>query len=123
MGVEKMTSNSAVVAVFAAACGPLNFCRASSSPWMSVPDQSQLNSDLVRLYRLITSGAPLAPEDRLAPGMWVEITSGPLTGLTGQIIRRGGNARFVVEVQFIQRGVSAELEGWTIQPIEPPPGR
>jgi transcription antitermination factor NusG len=74
----------------------------------------------MRLYRLITSGAPLTPEERLSPGMWVEITNGPLAGLTGQIIRRGGNARFVVEVQFIQRGVSAELEGWTIQPIDPP---
>ncbi|HEV3448661.1 MAG TPA: transcription termination/antitermination NusG family protein [Gemmataceae bacterium] len=87
---------------------------------LTVADQSQLNSDLMRLYRLITSGAPLTPEERLSPGMWVEITNGPLAGLTGQIIRRGGNARFVVEVQFIQRGVSAELEGWTIQPIDPP---
>jgi transcription antitermination factor NusG len=88
---------------------------------LAVADQKQLHSDLIRLYRLITSGAPVTPEARLAPGMWVEITSGPLAGLSGQVIRRGGSSRFVVQVQFIQQGVSAVLEGWTIQPIDAPP--
>ena len=87
---------------------------------LTVPDQAQLHGDLLRLYRLISAGAALTPEDKLSPGMWVEIMSGPLLGLTGKIVRRGGNSRFVVEVQFIQRGVSANLESWTIRPIEPP---
>jgi hypothetical protein len=87
---------------------------------LTVPDQAQLHGDLLRLYRLISAGAALTPEDKLSPGMWVEITSGPLLGLTGKIVRRGGNSRFVVEVQFIQRGVSANLESWTIRPIDPP---
>jgi transcriptional antiterminator RfaH len=87
---------------------------------LPVPDQQELHDDLSRLHRLLTSGALVTPEDRLSPGMWVEITSGPLMGLTGKILRRGGRSRFVVEVEFLQRGVSAEVEGWTLQPIEPP---
>jgi transcriptional antiterminator RfaH len=87
---------------------------------LTVPDQQQLHADLTRLHRLITAGTALAPEDHLTPGAWVEITSGPLMGLTGKILRRGGGCRFVVEIQFLQRGVSAEVEGWTIRPASPP---
>src|SRR5262245_12163571 len=31
-------------------------------------DQPRLHADLQRVYRLITSGAPITPEDRLEPG-------------------------------------------------------
>jgi transcriptional antiterminator RfaH len=83
---------------------------------LPVEDQAQLQEDLRRVYYLIASDAPLTPEDRLQPGDWVEITSGPLAGLEGKILRRGKQLRFIVEVQFLQRGVSVEIEGWMIQP-------
>src|SRR5262249_37070499 len=38
-----------------------------------VEDQSRLQRDLAAVYRLITSNAPLLPEDKLAPGMRVEV--------------------------------------------------
>ncbi len=81
---------------------------------LPVEDQSQLHTDLARVYCLIASGAPLAPEERLQPGSLVEITSGPLAGLEGKVLRRGKQLNFVVEVQFIQRGVSVEIESWMI---------
>ena len=56
---------------------------------LEVKDQVQLHQDLCRVYQLMSAGVPLAPEDRLLPGMWVEITSGPLAGLTGRFLRRG----------------------------------
>ena len=78
---------------------------------------------------LFANGASFVKE---ASGWWVLHTK-PRTekslarkclkgkALTGQVIRRGRSSRFVVQVQFIQQGVSAELEGWTIQPIDAPP--
>jgi transcriptional antiterminator RfaH len=81
-----------------------------------VNDQAQLSADLTRVYQLMASGAPLAPEDRLRPGSWVEITSGPLAGLEGKVIRRGKRLKFVIEVQFLQRGASVEIDGWMIEP-------
>src|SRR5207302_6368574 len=54
---------------------------------LEVKDQEGLWRDLRQLQRLISSGAPIKPEDRLAPGMSVEITSGPLAGLKGKILR------------------------------------
>ena len=83
-----------------------------------VVDQQRLSHELVAIHRLIESGVLLAPEERLQPGMWVEICSGPLKGLEGKIIRCGGQRRFMVEVDFLRRGASVEIDGWAIRPLE-----
>jgi transcriptional antiterminator RfaH len=85
---------------------------------LEVKDQLQLHEDLRRVYQLMSAGVPLAPEDQLLPGTWVEITSGPLAGLTGRFLRRGKQTRIFVEVQFLQRGVSVELEAWSVRPLD-----
>jgi transcriptional antiterminator RfaH len=80
-----------------------------------VEDQTQLHADLARVHNLLTSGAPVTPEDRLLPGDPVEIIKGPFAGLDGKVIRRGKQLRFVIEVQFLRRAVSAEMESWMIR--------
>jgi transcriptional antiterminator RfaH len=80
-----------------------------------VEDQKQLFNDLARVRSLLTSGAAVTPEDRLGPGDPVQIVRGPLAGLDGKVIRRGNHLRFIIEVQFLRRAVSAEIEGWMIQ--------
>jgi transcriptional antiterminator RfaH len=75
-----------------------------------VTDQDKLWRDLRLIRQLISSGAPITPEDRLAPGSLVEITSGPLAGLKGKILRNASGHRFVVEVDFIQRGASVLID-------------
>jgi transcriptional antiterminator RfaH len=84
--------------------------------WLPVPDQARLHHDLARVYRLIVAEAPLTPEDHLLPGTPVEIIQGPLAGLEGTVIRRGKQLKVFVEVQFLQRGVSVEVESWMLQP-------
>jgi transcription antitermination factor NusG len=83
---------------------------------LEVDDQEQLHSDLRRVYCLMTSGVPITPEDRLKPGVLVEITSGALAGLEGRVLRRGKQLKLVIEVRFLQQGVSVEVESWMIQP-------
>jgi transcriptional antiterminator RfaH len=85
---------------------------------LAVEDQRQLEADLARVYRMVTSDAPVLPEDRLEPGTQVDITAGPLTGLQGTVLRRGKQLKLYVEVQFLRRGVSVEIESWMIQPLE-----
>jgi transcriptional antiterminator RfaH len=88
---------------------------------LEVPDQEQLQADLARIYWLIAAGAPLAGEDRLVPGSPVEIVSGPFAGLEGKVLRRGKQLKLIVEVRFLQQGVSVEIESWMIQPLEAGP--
>ena len=83
-----------------------------------VKNQEQLWQDLRQLYRLIGSGLPVTPEDRLYPGSAVEIRSGPLAGMKGKIIRATSGKRFVVEVDFIQKSASVELDDYTLAAIE-----
>ena len=88
---------------------------------LSVVDQVGLHRDLARIYRLISSGAPLLPEERLEPGSLVEIVFGSLAGLQGKVIRRGKQLRLVVEVELLQRGVSVEIDSHMVQAIRKPP--
>jgi transcriptional antiterminator RfaH len=84
--------------------------------WLSVPDQGVLTHDLRQISRLIRSGAPLQPVDRLVAGTPVEITQGPLAGLEGKIIRRNQHSTLLIEVHFLQRGASVEIEDWMVEP-------
>ncbi len=86
---------------------------------LAVEDQARLHADLARVHRLIVADAPLTPEERLEPGDLVDIVAGPLAGLQGKVLRRGKQLKLLVEVQFLQRGVSAEIESWMLQPATP----
>jgi transcriptional antiterminator RfaH len=83
---------------------------------LPVEDQGRLAYDLRRVHLLITSGEPLNPEVGWAPGLPVEVVAGPLAGLTGTVVRRGTQARILVEVQLLRQGVSVEVEAWMIRP-------
>ena len=84
---------------------------------LPVVDQAKMHHDLVQLYRLIATGAPITPEDRLGPGDAVEIRSGPLMGLRGKILKSASGRRFVVEVDFIQRGASILFDDSMLGPV------
>jgi transcription antitermination factor NusG len=90
---------------------------------IQVVERDRLIADLSRIYRLMVSGIPMAPEDRLQPGQWVQITSGPLQGMEGKLIRRGARDQLIVEVNFLQRGAAVEVEGWAIKPMDTEPYR
>jgi transcriptional antiterminator RfaH len=107
------------------------FLRATKDEWLKslavgrvvrslhVADQERLWHDLRQVHRLIQSGSPVAPEDRLGPGVEVEIRSGPLVGLKGLIIREAAGRRFVVRIDFIQRGASVLLDEFALAAVEP----
>jgi transcription antitermination factor NusG len=85
---------------------------------LEVADQQTLWDDLTQVNRLIHTGAPITPEEKLEPGDLVEITRGPLAGLKGRIIRAASGRRFVVQVNFIQRGASATIDDFNLTAID-----
>jgi transcriptional antiterminator RfaH len=83
---------------------------------LEVHDQARLWGDLRQVNRLIASGAPVTPEGHLVPGTPVEIRSGPLAGLRGTILQAVSGRRFLVRVDFIQRGASVLLDDvWLVK--------
>jgi transcriptional antiterminator RfaH len=85
---------------------------------LKVDDQGQLRRDLAQIYRLIGIDAPLTVERRLEPGRKVRIKSGAMRGLEGTIVeRRGGQRRLIVAVEFLQNGVSLEIDDFMVEPL------
>ena len=83
-----------------------------------VPEQDALWRDLRQIHLLLQSGLPVTPEEKLGPGAPVEIRSGPLAGLRGTVQRAAAGNRFVVSVDFIQRGASVVIDDFALAALE-----
>lgn len=88
---------------------------------LKVHDQERIWDDLRQVHHLIASGLPVMPEDRMAPGTPVEITSGPLAGIRGVVVRTATGQRFVVRVDFIQQGASVTIDDYALKALGPIP--
>jgi transcriptional antiterminator RfaH len=86
---------------------------------LPVPDQTRLRADLSRVYRLMEAGASLIPEEQMEPGTPVIIVCGSLAGLEGAFLKRGNSHRLFVEVSFLGRAASVELDEAMVRRIEP----
>ncbi len=86
------------------------------SRWLKVFDGEQLWRDLCNIWRLIQTGVPLTVEQRIVPGQWVRVKSGPFKGFEGIVVKRHSHTRLLVCVRFINQGVSIELPDCQVEP-------
>jgi transcriptional antiterminator RfaH len=84
---------------------------------LAVSDQESLERDLRQIHRMLNSGLPVLPEPAVPVGARVRITTGPLTGIEGTVIRRGKRDQFVAVVRFLGRGATVDLEDWQVERI------
>ena len=84
---------------------------------LQVADEDLLQKNLIDLRRILASGLPVTREERLKPGMLVRITKGPLTDLCGRVLKNRRGIKFVLEVQFINQGISIEIDGDSIEAV------
>jgi transcription termination/antitermination protein NusG len=84
---------------------------------LKVDDQQQIESELRNIHFLLRSGLPVTREERLQPGALARIVGGPLAGLCGQVIKNRQGLKFVLRVQFLQQGVSLEVDGSMIEAL------
>ena len=88
------------------------------SQLVAVHDQARLQRDLRHLKNLIATNATIVVEDQLLPGRRVRVTSGPFLGIEGTIAARRAGFRLIVDVSFLQQGVSVEIDELLVEPIE-----
>jgi transcriptional antiterminator RfaH len=85
---------------------------------LPVPDQRALHRQLAQVYRIVTHDpAACRPRDDPRIGSLVEITEGPFAGMIGRVTEVGGGYTFVVEVEFIGRGVSVTVDHWMFRKV------
>jgi transcription antitermination factor NusG len=88
-----------------------------TSQLVAAPDQDRLRRDLAQVQRLIAAKADLTLEPRLSPGQRVRVKSGSFMGIEGVVEARRGACRLIVEVSFLQQGVSVEIEELLVEAI------
>ncbi len=82
-----------------------------------VADRRQLVMDLRQIHKAVLKGVPLTPESRLESGQRVRVRSGPFQGFEGQVIRRAGKTRLLLAINFLEQGVSMEMDEAVIAPL------
>jgi len=85
---------------------------------LAVERPEQLVFDLRQFRRLIAANAPLTIEARLAPGRRVRVRQGAFAGLEGTVLKRRGETRLLVAINFLQKGASVEIDDFLLEPLE-----
>ena len=78
----------------------------------ALPDQEMeaMRNGLLRQLRL-------EPHPYLTIGRRVRLTSGPLMGLEGILVRRKGLLRLILSLDLIQRSIAVEVDSADVEPI------
>lgn len=82
-----------------------------------VEQPEELVTDLRQIQTVITAGVPLTPEARLSSGNPVRVKSGPFKGYEGVVLRREGKTRLLLSVNFLEQGVSMEMDEGLLEAV------
>jgi hypothetical protein len=84
---------------------------------LPVENEFELENELRAIHSLLAVGVSITVEASLVPGQRVRIKSGALRGLEGTILNRKGGLRLVVAVNYLQQGVSIEIDDFMVEAI------
>ncbi|MGE5206683.1 MAG: transcription termination/antitermination protein NusG [Chlamydiota bacterium] len=76
----------------------------------------QVELEIIR--SALSKGAEAEPHPYLRVGQRVRITSGPMEGLQGILLRRRGRPRVVVSVDLIMRSVALDIDAAQVEPLK-----
>jgi hypothetical protein len=84
---------------------------------LPVDDSEQFVHDLQQIERLIAANVPLTVESRMGPGQRVRVRQGAFAGVEGTVLKRRGETRLLVSIDFLQQGASVEIDDFLLDPI------
>lgn len=82
-----------------------------------IVDGAVLVRDLRQIRTALQIGVPLTPEARLDKGQRIRVSAGPFKGFEGEVLRREGKTRLLLRLNFLEQGVSMELDEAVLKPI------
>lgn len=82
-----------------------------------VEAREQLVQDLYLISIAVAEEVPLTPEAKLESGDLVRVRSGPFADYEGTVVRREGKTRLLLSIQFLEQGVSMELDEAVLEPL------
>jgi transcriptional antiterminator NusG len=66
--------------------------------------------EIEAIRKLVSSDLQYDPCPLIREGMIVEVVSGPLRGVLGQLVRKGAHARLILSVNLINQAVSVQVD-------------
>ena len=75
-------------------------------------------TEIETIRAALTKGVRAHPHPYLKVGSRVRISSGPLEGLHGILLRRKGKVRLVVSVDLIMRSISIDVDASEVEPTK-----
>ncbi len=75
-------------------------------------------AELEIIRSVLSKGIEAEPHPYLRVGQRVRITSGPMEGLQGILLRRRGRPRVVVSVDLIMRSVALDIDAAQVEPLK-----
>ncbi|MBM81510.1 MAG: antitermination protein NusG [Planctomycetaceae bacterium] len=84
---------------------------------LDVVDGEQLLFDLRQVRRLTMTGKALSRMDHMPPGTRVRVKSGPFAEFEGLVLKQRTGDRLLVAVNYLQQGVTIELEDYELEEI------
>ncbi len=74
-------------------------------------------TDINKMMAALSTGVLAEPYPYLTAGTRVEIRSGPLQGMTGNLLRRQNKCRIVISVDLIMRSMMVEVDASDVVPV------
>jgi len=84
---------------------------------LPVDDPERLIYDLRQIRQLIATNVPLTVESRMTPGQRVRVRHGVFAGVEGIVLKRRGETRLLVSINFLQQGASVEIDDFLLAPV------
>lgn len=75
------------------------------------------DQEIESLRQALTAGIGTAPHPYITVGRRVQITSGPLAGREGLLVRRKNAWRVVLSIELIQRSILVDAEACSVEPL------
>ena len=85
-----------------------------------VAAQDQFVAQLRNVHRVIGTDTAFEQHNRIRVGQWVRVTSGPLEGVEGQVVKQLGKLRLAVNVDILGQSVLAEVSAPLLEAIDQP---
>jgi transcription antitermination factor NusG len=74
--------------------------------------------EIEALQRMVASGVRYDPCPGLMPGAQVRVVSGPLTGVTGRLVRKGAEDLLILAVELLNSGARIQVSAWDIERLD-----
>lgn len=85
---------------------------------IEVRDQDRFRADMEHVRKLVASPAALSLYPKLRVGSMCRVTTGPLKGVIGVVVRTLKRCRFYVSVYALGQSISLEIDAAWLEPVD-----